>query len=264
MAKLAKYISETELQSMGSESRNGLTVVDKEEDEATVMEKYVQPCLAELLGSTLFISIGCLSVLVNPSDAGPLLPAFAHGLSLASLISVLGNVSGGHFNPAVTLAVVISGGLTPILLLPYWVCQLSGGMLGALLAKGLAGEALFANRTGAACVVDGGSTTARAVGVEIVLSFLLIFTVVMGAVGDRSKTPLAPYSIGFIVITGILSGGSISGSCLNPARALGPAVVANYWDYHWVYWVGPVAGALMVSIVYRFLLAGRHHRLFLK
>ncbi|XP_053310127.1 aquaporin-8-like [Spea bombifrons] len=261
MAKSDKDIFETELRDMSSTSRE---VLGGQKHEPNVLEKFVQPCLVELLGSTLFFSIGCLSVLINPEGAGPLIPALAHGLTLASLISVLGNVSGGHFNPAVTLAVVISGGLTPILILPYWICQLSGGMLGALLARGLADEALFLNRTGAACIVHSGTSVGKAVGVEIVLSFFLIFTVLMGALGDRSKTQLAPYSVAFTVVAGILTGGSISGSCLNPARALGPAVVSGYWDYHWVYWVGPIAGALIVSIIYRFLLAGRSHRLFFK
>ncbi|XP_063817105.1 aquaporin-8-like [Pseudophryne corroboree] len=257
-------ISETEFRIMSSTSNEALTALDKVKDEPNILEKYVQPCVAELLGCILFFSIGCLSVLVNPQGAGPLLPAVAHGLALAVVISVLGNISGGHFNPAVTLGVVISGGLTPILLIPYWVCQLSGGMLGALLAKGLADDLSFVNRSGAACMVDSETSLAKAVGVEIVFSFFLVFAVVMGAVDERSRTSLAPYSIGFTVITGIIAGGSISGSCLNPARALDPAVVANYWDYHWVYWVGPVSGAILVSFIYRFLLAARTHRLFLK
>nr|DBA27654.1 TPA: hypothetical protein GDO54_008123 [Pyxicephalus adspersus] len=234
---------------MSSASREVLTARDKEEP--NFLEKYIQPCLVELLGSTLFFSIGCLSVLVNPHGAGPLIPALAHGLSLAIVISVLGNISGGHFNPAVTLSVVICGGLTPILLVPYWICQLSGGMLGALLAKGLADEDSFLNHSGAVCMVNEDTSVGKAVGVEIVFSFLLIFAVIMGALGEHSRTPLASYSIGLTVITGILTGGSISGSCLNPARALGPAVVAGYWDYHWVYWVGPVTAAILVSLIYR-------------
>ncbi|XP_018409127.1 PREDICTED: aquaporin-8-like [Nanorana parkeri] len=262
MAKCDEYIQETELRAVPSASREVLT--DQDKVELNVLEKYIQPCLVELLGSTLFFSIGCLSVLVNPDGAGPLLPALAHGLSLAVVISVLGNISGGHFNPAVTLSVVTCGGLTPILLVPYWICQLSGGMLGALLAKGLADEQAFLNHSGAACMVGEDTSVGKAVGVEIVFSFFLILAVVMGAVGERSQTPLASYSIGFTVITGILAGSSISGSCLNPARALGPAVVTGYWDYHWVYWVGPASAAILVSLFYRLLLAGRRHRLILK
>uniref|UniRef100_A0A8C5R5W1 Aquaporin 8 n=1 Tax=Leptobrachium leishanense TaxID=445787 RepID=A0A8C5R5W1_9ANUR len=262
MAKSEVCMVETEFRGMGSTTREVSPAQEKVRP--NILEIFIQPCLVELLGTTLFISVGCLSVVMNPVGSGPLLPAFAHGFALASLISVLGNVSGGHFNPAVTLAVVLCGGLTPIFIIPYWIMQLSGGMLGALLAKGLADESSFVNRTGAACMVDSGTSMGRAVGLEIVMSFFLIFTVMMGAVGDRSKTPLAPYSVGFTLATGILIGGSISGSCLNPARALGPAVVSSYWDYHWVYWVGPAVGAVLVSIGYRFLLAGRSHRLFFK
>ncbi|MEE6506782.1 hypothetical protein FKM82_007852 [Ascaphus truei] len=205
MAEADKNVPEMEL-SMGSASREDLATQNKEKDEPTILEKYVQPCLAELLGSTLFFSVGCLSVLINPHGAGPLMPALAHGFTLAALISVLGNISGGHFNPVITLAVVISGGLTPVLLVPYWICQLSGGILGALLAKGLADEASFVNRTGAACMVDSGSSVVRAVGVEMSLTCLLILTVLMGALGDRSKTPLAPFSIAFTLVAGILAG----------------------------------------------------------
>ncbi|XP_068120252.1 aquaporin-8-like [Hyperolius riggenbachi] len=264
MAKCDEYIQETELRGVSNTSREALTGKNNDNAKPNILEMFIQPCLAELLGTTLFISIGCLSVLVNPEGAGPLLPALTHGFALAVVISVLGNISGGHFNPAITLAVVSSGGLTPILLIPYWICQLAGGMLGALLAKGLADGSSFQNHTGAVCMLNEEAGVAKAVGVEIVFSFFLVFAVVMGAVGDRSRTPLAPYSIAFTVMAGILAGGSISGSCLNPARALGPAVVIGYWDYHWVYWVGPASAAILVTLIYRLLLAGRRHRLILK
>ncbi|KAM9296794.1 aquaporin-8-like [Gastrophryne carolinensis] len=262
MAKRVESIQETELCGVGATSREALTGRDPGKgEEQNILESYIQPCLGELLGSTLFFCVGCLSVLVTPTGDGPLIPALGHSLALATLISVFGNVSGGHFNPAVTLAAVICGGLTPILLLPYWICQLAGGMLGALLAKGLAGERHFLNHTGASCAVGDGMSVGQAVAVETVFSFFLVVAVVMGALGEKSRTPLAPLSIAFTVFTGILAGASISGSCLNPARALGPAVLSGYWDYHWVYWVGPASAAIMVSLLYRLLLAGARHRL---
>ncbi|XP_056406241.1 aquaporin-8-like isoform X2 [Hyla sarda] len=211
MAKSKVYTLETELQTMGSTSGDVLVEKEKENEELNIFEKFIQPCLVELLGCVLFISIGCLSVLVNPTEAGPLLPALAHGLALAIIISVLGKISGGHFNPAVTLGVVISGGMTPILLVPYWVCQLAGGILGALLAKGLADETSYVNQTGAVCMLNNETSVGKAIGVEIVFSFFLVFVVVMGAVGERSRTPLAPYSIGFTVVTGILTGFLLAG-----------------------------------------------------
>ncbi|XP_047568819.1 aquaporin-8 isoform X3 [Lutra lutra] len=99
-------------------------------------EWFLQPCLVELLGSALFIFIGCLSVIENGTDTGLLQPALAHGLALGLLIATLGNISGGHFNPAVSLAATLIGGLNLVMLLPYWISQLCGGLIGAALAKG--------------------------------------------------------------------------------------------------------------------------------
>ncbi|XP_059588182.1 aquaporin-8 isoform X2 [Alligator mississippiensis] len=172
--------------------------------------------------------------------------------------------NGGHFNPAVTLAALAAGGLSPLLLLPYWLCQLSGGMLGALLAKSMVPEAIFFNRTGGGCMVQDGSTVGMAVCAELTLSFLLLIAVLMGSLAEHSKTPLAPFCIGFALATGILVSGSISGSCLNPARAFGPALISTHWDNHWVYWIGPLTSAVLASVLYRIVLAGRSRRLFLK
>ncbi|XP_061009974.1 aquaporin-8 isoform X2 [Dama dama] len=99
-------------------------------------ERLVQPCLVELLGSALFIFIGCLSVIENGPDTGRLQPALAHGLALGLVIATLGNISGGHFNPAVSLAAMLVGGLRLTMLFPYWISQLCGGLIGAALAKG--------------------------------------------------------------------------------------------------------------------------------
>ncbi|XP_039346148.1 aquaporin-8 isoform X2 [Mauremys reevesii] len=98
-------------------------------------ELYAQPCVAELLGSALFIFIGCASVIENVDGTGRLQPALAHGLALGLIIAILGNISGGHFNPAVSLAAWLIGGLNIMLLIPYWLSQLCGGLIGAGLAK---------------------------------------------------------------------------------------------------------------------------------
>uniref|UniRef100_A0A7M4EMN5 Aquaporin 8 n=1 Tax=Crocodylus porosus TaxID=8502 RepID=A0A7M4EMN5_CROPO len=220
-------------------------------EDRTIFEKYAQPCLAELMGSTLFVAAACLSVITNPEGAGPMGPALAHGFSLGIMVAVLGKISGGHFNPAVTLAALAAGGLSPLLLLPYWLCQLSGGMLGALLAKSMVPEAIFFNRTGGGCMVQEGCTVGMAVCAELTFSFLLLLAVLMGSLAEHSKTPLAPFCIGFALATGILVSGSISGSCLNPARAFGPALISTHWDNHWVYWIGPLTSAVLASVLYR-------------
>uniref|UniRef100_A0A674DQB1 Aquaporin 8a, tandem duplicate 1 n=1 Tax=Salmo trutta TaxID=8032 RepID=A0A674DQB1_SALTR len=193
-------------------------------------ECYIQPCLAELLGSSLFIFVGCLSVIENTEGTGRLQPALAHGLALGIVIAVLGEISGGHFNPAVSVFLI--GGLNIILLVPYILAQMCGGMIGAGLAK--VGTLYYAKVSGAAFnTVQADTQIVPATVAEMIMTLFLTMVVCMGAVNGRTRN--------------ILAGGAVSGACMNPARAFGPAVVANYWSYHWIYWVGPMSGALLTA-----------------
>ncbi|KAM6166295.1 aquaporin-8 [Erethizon dorsatum] len=228
-------------------------------------ERFVQPCLVELLGSALFIFIGCLSVIENGPDTGVLQPALAHGLALGLIIATLGNISGGHFNPAVSLAAMLIGGLNVMMLLPYWISQLCGGLIGAALAKAVSPEERFWNASGAAFVtVQEHKQVAGALGAEIILTTLLALAVCMGAINEKTQGPLAPFSIGFSVTVDILAGGAVSGACMNPARAFGPAVVASHWDFHWIYWLGPLLAGLLVGLLIRFFIGDGKTRLILK
>ncbi|XP_030645547.1 aquaporin-8-like [Chanos chanos] len=231
----------------------------------SVFQNYIQPCLAELVGSTLFIFIGCLSVIENVEGTGSLQPALAHGIALSIVIAVLGEISGGHFNPAVTLSVYLIGGLNVILLLPYMLVQMCGGMIGAGLAKVMSPTQNYLNASGGAFnVVKDADQVGSAVIAEVVMTVLLTMAVCMGAVNGKTRSLLAPFCIGLAVGTDILAGGRISGASMNPARAFGPAVVADYWLYHWIYWVGPFAGALITASLIRLGLGDEKVRLFLK
>ncbi|KAM6155912.1 aquaporin-8 [Rhynchocyon petersi] len=228
-------------------------------------EQFVQPCLVELLGSALFIFIGCLSVIQSSMDTGLLEPALAHGLALGLIIATLGNISGGHFNPAVSLAAMLIGGLNLLMLLPYWISQLCGGLIGAALAKAVSSEERFWNASGAAFVtVQDPEQVTGALVAELVLTTLLVLAVCMGAINKKTQGPLAPFSIGFSVTVDILAGGAVSGACMNPARAFGPAVMANYWAFHWIYWLGPLLASLFVGALIRFFIGDGKTRLILK
>ncbi|XP_065707190.2 aquaporin-8 [Patagioenas fasciata] len=228
-------------------------------------ERYVQPCTAELLGSALFIFIGCLSVVEDTGGTGRLQPALAHGLALGLSIAILGGISGGHFNPAVSLAVWLIGGLNITMLIPYWVSQLCGGVIGAGLAKVVAVSERYMNTSGGAfSSIAADEQIPSVITGEIVMTTFLVLAVCMGAINEKTKTPLAPFCIGFTVTVDILAGGGVSGACMNPARAFGPALVANYWDYHWVYWAGPMTAALLVGVLVRFLIGDKTVRLLLK
>ncbi|GAB0196436.1 aquaporin-8 [Grus japonensis] len=186
-------------------------------------ELYVQPCVAELLGSALFIFIGCLSVVEDAEGAGRLQPALAHGLALGLTIAILGDISGGHFNPAVSLGVWLVGGLNMTMLIPYWVSQLCGGTIGAGLAKptiwsvdginrappaqAVAASERYVNASGGAfsSITADEQIPSVLVG-EIVMTTFLVLVVCMGAINGKTKTPLAPFCIGFTVTVDILAG----------------------------------------------------------
>ncbi|XP_067101159.1 aquaporin-8a.1 [Osmerus mordax] len=219
--------------------------------ESSVFEHYIQPCLAELLGTALFVFVGCVSVVGNAGLSGCLQPALAHGLALGVLIMVFGEISGGHLNPAVTLCVALCGGMKLALLAPYVLAQLLGSMVGAALAKAVSPSANFYSAAGGAFdVVQTSGAVGAATVAEMLMTLVLTLVVCMGAVNAKTKTPLAPLCIGLVVTANILASAFVSGGCMNPARAFGPAVAAKHWEHHWVYWVGPICGALLtVSMV---------------
>lgn len=253
--KTTEVFTVTEMGETAAEKSNAMKKTCK-------YEVYVQPCLAELVGTSLFVFVGCSSVLGNVGSSS-IQPAVAHGLSLGILIMVLGQISGGHFNPAVSLSVYLCGGMKLVLLVPYVLAQMVGGMIGAGLTKAIYPSVLYEASLGAAFDVSaeglGKSTLA-----EAVLTLILTMVVCMGAVNSKTRTPVAAFCIGLTVTANILAGGLVSGACMNPARAFGPAVVANHWNHHWVYWVGPICGALLTVSFIRLLLGDQKTRVVLK
>ncbi|ETE69496.1 Aquaporin-8, partial [Ophiophagus hannah] len=163
-------------------------------------ERYLQPCIGELVGSAFFIYIGCVSVIENSDGTGRLQPALAHGLALGLTIAILGNISGGHYNPAVSLGAWLVGGLNMVMVIPYWVSQLCGGMIGAGLAKVTTMWERYENATGGAftAITSDPQLPAAVVG-EIVMTMLLVMAVCMGAINEKTKSPLAPFCIGLTV-----------------------------------------------------------------
>lgn len=230
----------------------------------SVYEQYVQPVLAEFFGSTLFIFVGCACVVGN-TGVGTLQPAVAHGLALGVCIMLFGTISGGHFNPAVSVSVFLCGGLSLRLLLPYILAQMLGGMAGAGLVKAMYPPAIYTSSMGGALnPLAISDDLGKATLAELVMTMFLTTTVTMGAVNGKTTSPLAPFGIGLTVAANILAGGVLSGACMNPARAFGPAVASGFWNYHWVYWVGPLCGALSTVIYVRLFLGDRKMRLILK
>lgn len=214
---------------------------------------------AEFIATLLFVFVGVGTVVVvtgvigaNPgSDVAALTAiAFAHGLAIALLVAGTAKISGGHINPAVTFGAVITGRMKLSTGGLYVAAQLAGAVIGALLVKAaVVGQ--FEGNLGAHAlnleVLDG---VGAGVLVEAVLTFVLVFTVFATAMDKRGMANLAPIAIGLAVLVDHLVGVPLTGASMNPARSFGPALVAGFWDDHWVYWLGPLIGGGLAALVY--------------
>src|SRR4029078_8480970 len=216
--------------------------------------------VAEAFGTFLFFFVGAGTVVLGDSLAasggtgpGLLGVALAHGLALAVLASALGAVSGGHFNPALTLGGWIMGRITPVGATLYVVAQLVGG-----LAAGLALKAVFADSWKASNIgtpaLGPGITPLTGIVVEAVLTALLLL-VVIGTTVDSRGPKLGGLAVGLAVTADILVGGPLTGAAMNQARWFGPAVAAGAYADWCVWWIGPAIGAVVAALVYRAALA---------
>ncbi|XP_078691865.1 aquaporin-8-like isoform X1 [Branchiostoma floridae x Branchiostoma belcheri] len=216
-------------------------------------EKYLQPCIAEFVGLIVFAFVGTM-VTGYAHEGGPtwlIGIALTHGLTIALLIVGLGHISGGHFNPAVTLGVTLAGGIHPVLAGGYGVSQLMGSMIGAAFTKAILPNTTYLDCSGGTHSIGPGVSVGGAILCEALLTMILVMTVIMSAVDSASKgKALPPLAIGLAVVIGILAGGPVSGASLNPARAFGPAVVAGIWKDHYVWWLGPLTGGLIAGALH--------------
>jgi aquaporin Z len=209
------------------------------------------------MGTLALVFIGAGSVVIAVANGGGYVGligvALAHGLVLATFVSNFGHVSGGHFNPAVTIAVWVGGKIETSRAGSYVLAQLAGAVAGAALLRWVLPERVWRNAFLGATVVSHrlGITSPKAVLMEAILTFLLVTTVYAVAVDDRGAfKSIAGLPIGLVLVFDILVGGQLTGASMNPARSFGPALVAWKWTDFWVYVIGPVSGGIIASALY--------------
>jgi MIP family channel proteins len=213
--------------------------------------------VAEGVGTFLFFVVGAGSiVLVDFAPPGPGLLgiALAHGLILAVMVSSLGAVSGGHFNPAVTFGVWIAGKIDPVRGALYVVAQLIGAVLAGLALRAIFPEAAWSPSHIGTPALASGVSVATGIGLEAILTVVLLLAVFGTAVDPRGPR-LGGFAIGLAVAADILVGGPVTGAAMNPARWFGPAVASGFLDNAVVWIVGPLLGAGVAAVLYRWLFA---------
>lgn len=211
--------------------------------------------LAEFVGTFALIFIGAGSIMTAAELAGGgyslIGIAAAHGFVLAVMISALGHVSGAHFNPAVSLGVLIAKGIKPVEFVAYVITQLVAATVAAL-ALGVIYNTAVKDATGLGTpAISDNYSVGQALLVEGILTFFLVFTVMAVAVDSRGAFKIvAGLPIGFVVFFDILMGGPVTGAAMNPARWFGPALVSGNWSDWWVYLVGPLVGGAIAAAIY--------------
>jgi glycerol uptake facilitator protein len=222
--------------------------------------------IAELVGTffLVFVIGTVVTLFVATTDQAQTGSDFAvvgltQGLVLFLLVLTFGAVSGGHFNPAVTVAAAALRRIDPIDAVVYILAQLSGGVLGALLVKGLLLDEGRAGNYGAATISPLLGGDLQGAIVEGLGTFLLVLAVCAVALNPRARREWAPLAIGFTLTFVVMIFGPLTGAAVNPARWFGPALIGDEFGGTWPYIVGPLVGALLAAAVYRFVIAGSQY-----
>ncbi|HEY3435377.1 MAG TPA: aquaporin [Solirubrobacterales bacterium] len=217
--------------------------------------------MAELIGTLLlvFFITSVVTLYVSTGSQAQFGTDFAvvglvHAFLLFGLIVMFGVVSGGHFNPAVTLAALAIRRIKPIDGVIYMLAQLSGGVLGALLTKGLLLDEGRAANWGATEVSGMLAGNFSGAIVEMIGTFVLVLVILTAVYSEKSFKEWAPLAIGMTLGFAVMVAGPLTGAGLNPARWFGPALVSGEWGSVWPYLAGPIVGSLLATGVYRFVL----------
>src|SRR5437870_2281800 len=224
--------------------------------------------IAEFIGAFTLIFIGAGAILA-PGGGSLLLVALAHGLAIGVMVSALGRISGGHFNPAVTLGALVGRQITGRLAVVYWASQLLGALAAALglfvifpfgvwqashLGTPALGTGLPLGYIGFGPPYTWDVTPVAGILIEGILTFFLV-TVVYGTAMDPKGTfnVVGGFAIGLTIAIDIMMGGPLTGAAMNPARWFGPAVVSGFFVNWYVYWIGPFLGGAVAGLLYAYV-----------
>jgi MIP family channel proteins len=213
---------------------------------------------AEFIGTFALVFVGG-GAIVAMRDAGALglvVVALAHGLILALMVTATMRIS-GHLNPAVTLGFLAVRRIEPVMAGLYIIAQILGATIAALALKGLVPADQFVAVHGTIQEIASNVSWGQAFALEAIATFFLQF-VIFGTAVDPRAPQVGGFAIGLTVAADILAIGPLTGASMNPARSFGPAFVTHSFGGQFVYWTGPIVGAIVAAVVYdAVLLRGR-------
>jgi len=182
------------------------------------------------------------------------------------MVSAVGHISGGHFNPAVTLGFLVTGRMSPVLAAWYWIVQLGGAISAAAMLWWIfPAQSVSGSNLGAPLVAHPFIGSGAGMAMEAVLTFFFLW-VIFATAADKDGTfkSIAGLAIGLTITLGVLAGGPLTGAAMNPSRAFGPEIIGwiadvpgDVWRDAWIYYAGPFAGGALAAIAYHWLYLGR-------
>ncbi|KAM7271716.1 hypothetical protein ACFE04_030930 [Oxalis oulophora] len=210
----------------------------------------IQKMIAETIGTYFVVFAGCGAVAVNKIYGSVSFPEICvvWGLIVMVMIYSVGHISGAHFNPAVTITMAIFRKF-PLIQVPIYIIA---QMLGSILASGTLYLLFDVTKSAYFGTVPVGSNVQSLI-LEIITSFLLMFVISGVATDNRAIGELAGFAIGMTILLNIFISGPVSGGSMNPARSFGPALIMREFDGLWVYFVGPISGAILGGFAYNLI-----------
>lgn len=218
------------------------------------MQENLQKYLAELIGTFIFVFVATGATLANWQGGGTLGTlgvALACGLALAAVIFSTNHISGGHINPAVTIAMWATGHMKTMVAAGYVIAQLVGAVAAALLISVIFSGMSPQYYLGDVSLAPGVSAWIGIL-VEAILTFILVWAVFATLVDKKATSGFGAFVVGAVLAFSVMIAGNITMGALNPARSFGPALISSHWANHYVYWVGPIIGGLVAAFIYHF------------
>ncbi len=232
--------------------------------------KLMNKCVAEFIGTMVLVVMGCGTAMLVGCDAaaggGYILTAFAFGLTIVGMAYCVGNISGCHINPAVSLGVLMSGGMTTREFIAYVISQCVGAFVGSGILALIFSMGNVTDMTGGFGTngLSGvGGNAAAGLLVEVVLTFIFVLTILGVTSKNANHGSFGGIVIGFTLTLVHILGIGLTGTSVNPARSIGPAIVAAIsgngapLSCLWVFIVGPLVGAALAAVVYKYLESGQ-------
>jgi aquaporin TIP len=213
----------------------------------------LQRGFAEFVGAFTLVFVGAGSIIATGGTNLTAI-ALAHGLVIGVMASAVGHISGGHFNPAVTLGFLVTRRIQPLLAVVYWASQFVGAAFGALLLTWLLpDESVDATKLGVPAL-GAHISSGEGLVIELILTFFLVWVIFATAADPRGAfRSIAGLAIGFTITLDIFMGGPYTGAAMNPSRAFGPQLVQNAWSSGWVWYLGPALGGMLAALAYEWL-----------